>query len=193
MHASKTSDIIDHWLVFKRLLSKDVPLFIIRLLIYWYSHQQMCIKWRRTGSSSFCVSNDVNIPYYLYNIYITSLSISLNSSNIGKHIVNQLLNHLCYVHDLCLISMSSAGMQRLLHICTDYAEQHSLQYNGSKSFSMCFKSKTIKLERPDLFFGDLKIPLDNECTYLGITIISEKNCDQDIHRQTRQLDSNANI
>ena len=45
---------------------------------------------------------------------------------------------------------------------------------------MCFKSKTIKFERPDLFLGDLKIPLVSECKYLGITI-SEKNCDQDKH------------
>ena len=78
--------------------------------------------------------------------------------------------------------MSSAGMQRLLNICKDYAEQHSLHYNGSKSFSTCFKSKTIKFERPNLFLSDLKIPLVSECKYLGITI-SEKNCDQDIHRQ----------
>ena len=100
----------------------------------------------------------------------------------GGHIDGQLLNHLCYADDLCLISMSSSGMQRLLNICKDYAEQHSLHCNGNKSFSMCFKSKTIKFERPDLFLGDLKILLVNECKYFGITI-SEKNCDQDLHRQ----------
>ena len=87
----------------------------------------------------------------LFNVYMDSLSTSLNSTHIGGHIGGQLLNHLCYADDLCLISMSSAGMQRLLNICKDYAEQHSLHYNGSKSFSMCFKSKTIKFERPDLF------------------------------------------
>ena len=102
------------------------------------------------------------------------------------------MNHLCYADDLCLISMSLAGMQRLLNICKDYAEQHSLYYNGSQSFSMCFKSKTIKFERSDLFLGDLKIFLVSEGTYLGITI-SEKNCDHDIHRQMSKFYSNANI
>ena len=82
--------------------------------------------------------------------------------------------------------------KRLLNICKDYAEQYSLPYNGSKSFSMCFKSKAIKFKRPDLFLGDVKIPLVSECKYLGITI-SEKNCDQDIHRQMRKCYSNANI
>ena len=90
-----------------------------------------------------------------------------------------LLNNLSYADDLCLISMSSAGMQRLLNICKEYTEQHSLHYNGNKSFSMCFKSKTIKFERPDSFLGDLKIRLVSECKYLGITI-REQNCDQDI-------------
>ena len=44
------------------------------------------------------------------------LSTSLNSTNIGGHIGGQLLNQLCYADDLCLISMSSAGMQCLLNV-----------------------------------------------------------------------------
>ena len=65
------------------------------------------------------------------------LSTSLNSSNIGGHIGGNPMNHLCYADDMSLISLSSAGMQCLLNICNDYAEQHSLLYNGNKSFSMC--------------------------------------------------------
>ena len=77
-------------------------------------------------------------------------------------------------------------MQRLLNICNDYAKQHSLLYNGNKSFSMCFKSKTIKFKRLVLLLGELEIPLVSQCRYLGITI-SEKNCDQDINRQMRKF------
>ena len=116
----------------------------------------MCARWGNIVSSSFCVSNGVKqggiLSPTLFNVYMESLSTSLNSTNIGGHISGQLLNHLCYADDLCLISMTSAGMQRLLNICKDYAEQQSLHYNGSKSFSMWFKSKTIKFERPVLFF-----------------------------------------
>ena len=41
----------------------------------------------------------------LFNVYMDSLSTSLNSTNIGGHIGGQLLNHLCYADDLCLISI----------------------------------------------------------------------------------------
>ena len=61
---------------------------------------------------------------------MNGLSTSLDSSNIREHIGENLLNHVCYADDMCLISLSSAGMQRLLNMCTDNAEQHSLLYNG---------------------------------------------------------------
>ena len=37
LDASKTFDRINHWLLFKKLIDKHVPLFIIRLLVCWYS------------------------------------------------------------------------------------------------------------------------------------------------------------
>ena len=67
------------------------------------------------------------------------LSIKLNRSGIGGNIGGHLLNHLCYADDLCLISLSSASMQKLLDMCSSYAIEHLLTYNGSKSFSLCFK------------------------------------------------------
>ena len=36
-----------------------------------------------------------------------------------------------YADDLCLISLSSAGMQKLLDMCSSYAIEHLLTYNGS--------------------------------------------------------------
>ena len=63
------------------------------------------------------------------------LSTYLNSSNIGGHIGGYLLNHLWYADDMCLIS--SAGMQYLLNIFNDYAEQHSLLYIMGKNHSQC--------------------------------------------------------
>ena len=55
---------------------------------------------------------------------VYGLSTSLYSSNIGGHIGGHLLNNLCYTDDMCLVSLSSAGMQCLVNICNDYAEQH---------------------------------------------------------------------
>ena len=58
------------------------------------------------------------------------LSEKLNAFNIMGDIGDKLINHLCYANDICLISLSSVGMQQLLSICDIYAKEHDLLYNG---------------------------------------------------------------
>ena len=118
----------------------------------WYTHQKMCIKWGNAISPSFTVSNGVKqggiISQIFFNVYMDGLSVLLNSSNIGGQIGHTFLNHLCYADDLYLISLSSAGMQKLLNLCSKYAVDHSLTYNAKKSFSLCFIPRTVKISRP---------------------------------------------
>ena len=76
-----------------------------------------------------------------------NLTILLNPSNIGDY----LINHLCYADGLSLISLSSADMQQLLRICNQYVADHHVLCNGLKSFSMCFKQKTIKFNELDIY------------------------------------------
>ena len=59
LDASKAFDRIDHWRLFTKLIDKHVPLFVIKLLVFWYSQQQMNIRWGNTVSSSFHVTNGV--------------------------------------------------------------------------------------------------------------------------------------
>ena len=129
--------------VFDKLIKKHVPLFIIKLLLFWYTHQNMCVRWGSSISPDFFVNNGVKqggiISPILFNIYMDDLSMHLNSSGIGGYLGTAFINHLCFADDLCLISLSSSGMQQLLHICNKYAAEHQLLYNGSKSFSLRFK------------------------------------------------------
>ena len=81
-------------------------------------------------------------------------------------------------------------MQQLLHICKEYAAEHQLIYNGSKSFSLCFKRKDLKISSPKFFLDQSKIPLIEQCRYLSTTI-SIKNLD--LKRQMRKMYANANL
>ena len=44
------------------------------------------------------------------------LSVKLSQSDVGGDIGGHLINYLSYADDLCLISLSSAGMQSLLDL-----------------------------------------------------------------------------
>ena len=125
LDTSKAFDKIDFWLLFQKLITKDFPVFIIKILAYWYCHQEMHVRCGSTSTSSCHVSNGVMqggiLSPMLFNVYMDQLSIRLNRSGIGGDIGGHLINHLCYADDLCLISLSSAGMQSLLDICNSCA------------------------------------------------------------------------
>ena len=83
-------------------------------------------------------------------------------------------------------------MQQLLNICKQYASEHYLLYNSTKSYSLCFKPKGIKFDRPVFYLDKLAISNVTQCRYLGI-MICEKNCDVDIKRQMRKFHANTNM
>ena len=157
---------------------------------------RMFVRWGDTCSTSFCVTNGVKqggiISPMLFNLYMDDLSLMLNCSGIGGYIGTSFINHLCYADDLCLISLSSSGMQHLLNICNEYAATQKLLYNGSKSFSLCFKKNTLKVSAPSFYLDQMKIPTVKQCRYLGITI-STQNSDIDLKRQMRKLYANVNL
>ena len=142
LDASKAFDRIDHWRLFTKLIDKHVPLFVIKLLVFWYSQQQMNIRWGNTVSSLFHVTNGVKqwdiISPVIFNVYMDDLSTALINNGIGGHIGEKTINYLCYADDTCLIALSSSAIQQLLNTCHTYSTEHFLWYSGSKSFSMCF-------------------------------------------------------
>ncbi len=107
----------------------------------------MYIRWGDSTSSGFRISNGVNrggiLSPKLFNVYMGDLTKELSSSRIGGNVGGNLINHLCYAADLTLISLCSAGMEKLLAICNRYGIENDLVYNSLKSRVMCFKLKEI--------------------------------------------------
>ena len=120
--------------------------------MFWYTKEETKVRWVNTLYSSFQVGNYVKqggiLSPVLFNIYMDKLNRTLINTAIGGPIGGQVLNHLCYADDICLISISLAGMQKLLNVCHSYSIEHSLLYNGNKSYPLCFKPTSIKFERP---------------------------------------------
>ena len=74
LDASKAFDRVNFWLLFQKILSRNVPIFIVRKLAMWYTHQKMCIRWGNAVSPSFTVSDGVKqggiILSVLFNVYM---------------------------------------------------------------------------------------------------------------------------
>ena len=103
----------------------------------------MHIRWGNTLSTSFCMSNSVKqggiISPVLFNVYMDDLSCAFGRSNIGGRIGGEIVNHLSYADGPCLICLLSAGMQKLLNICSNYATKHSLSYYATSRMHCALK------------------------------------------------------
>ena len=88
----------------------------------------MCVQWGSSISINFHVSNGVKeggiLSPKLFNFYIDDLSVRLSEINVGDSIGGKVINHLLYADDVCLLSLSSEGMQNILDICAKYAIEH---------------------------------------------------------------------
>ena len=45
LDASKAFDKISHWTLFRKLIDRDVPLYLVIILCYWYQKQEMTVRW----------------------------------------------------------------------------------------------------------------------------------------------------
>ena len=51
LDASKAYDRVNHWELFKKLLKRSNSVIILRILMFWYSKQEICIKWGNETST----------------------------------------------------------------------------------------------------------------------------------------------
>ena len=100
LDASKAFDKIDHFILFKKLLKRKIPILTLKLLLNQYKNQVNRVCWNGTMSYSFKISNGVRqgsvLSSFLFCIYVDDLSIELNNSAIGCTIYDMLINHLLY-------------------------------------------------------------------------------------------------
>ena len=104
LDTSKAYDKIDHWLLYDKLLHKDVPVFIVKTLVYWYSQQEMFIRWVTLAQTNFVSRMESNRMVYclrlcLMCIIMNNLSVTINQSGIGGFLGDNLVYHICYAND----------------------------------------------------------------------------------------------
>ena len=148
LDASKAFDRVNHFKLFTTLSKRNAPMYIIRILIFWYTSQTMYVLWNNTMSTGFNVSNGVRqggiLSPYLFCIHVDEISKMLNKVHVGCFVGTMLVNHLMYADDLVLLSPSAAGLSILLSICSTYGIEYDVMYNSTKRNILVFRSRLLK-------------------------------------------------
>ncbi len=85
--------------------------------------------------------------YLLFSIYMDGLFERLRESGIGCRMGNQYIGDLGYADDLTLMVPSRKGLQSLIHICEDYADEYEVLFNGAKSQFMIYKGSDCHVKK----------------------------------------------
>ena len=121
LDASKAFDNKITGFYLKKLLNRGVLIYLVKVVCYWYQHQSMYVKWGSTLSSKCQVTNGVRqggvLSPLLFNVYVNELNELLNKSGIGGNMGGTIINHRLYADDICIVPLSSSGLQKLLNIC----------------------------------------------------------------------------
>ena len=197
LDASKAFDRVNHSILFQKLRNRGVPMYVIRILMFWYEHQTMFVKWAGEMSEPFRVTNGVRqggiLSPYLFNVYMDGLSDKLNMSRYGCITSSRNVNHLMYADDLVLVAPSAKGMRELLHICELYGTEQDIKYNPKKSaILICRSLYTKNVSFAPFSIKGESINIVNKVKYLGHIITDDGMDDQDILRQCRQLYAQGN-
>ena len=171
LDATSAFDSLKHSKLFQKLIDRKIPLYIVRLLIFWYQNQELCVQWNNQLSNASDVTNGIKqggiISPPLFNLYMDKLSQSLNGMSIGCCINNCVINHLIYADDLVLFSPSVKGLQKLIGTVHNYGVDSNIKFNKTKTVCMCISDKQTISEKPTFLLGNDELCTVDKYKYLG--------------------------
>ena len=108
LDASKAYDCVNHWTLLKKLLNRSSHILVVRIFMFWYTKQKLCVRWGAEMSLYFAISNGVRqgeiLSPSLFVLYMDDFSLLLNTIRVGCHIDDVCINHVFYADDLCLMA-----------------------------------------------------------------------------------------
>ena len=151
LDASKAFDRVDHHLLFDKLLQRNLPPVVVRALLAWYLQQKVSVRWNKSSSDKFSISNGVRqggvlLPI-LFTIYLDDLLLELERAGVGCYWRHHFVGAVCYADDIALLAPFLSALRIMLETCTRYASLHSLIFNANKT-------QLIKFSHPSAFSVD---------------------------------------
>ena len=104
LNASKAFNCVNHALLFRLLLKRSLPSWVLCLLLSWYKQQTLSVCWSSCYSPPFGVSNGVRqggvLSPILFTVYLDELLTRLSKLGIGCDFDNIYAGSFSYADDI---------------------------------------------------------------------------------------------
>ena len=198
LDASKAFDRVNHSLLFRLLLKRNLRSVVLRLLLSWYKPQTLSVHFNSCYSPPFGVSNGVRqggtLSLIPFTVYLDELLTRLSKFGIGCHFDSIYAGSFGYADDIALLAPSPSAMRRLLRECELFANITGLIFNASKTQLTYFKSAKSRslLSRGVFSFFGSPLSFSESVNHLGHILHYTLDDTADISRAMSDLCRKAN-
>ena len=196
LDASKAFDLVDHKILFQRLLDRDLPSHLIRFLLSWYKNQSMSVKWGESFSAPFSVSNGVRqggvLSPILFTLYIDDLLVDLSKLGVGCFWDSMFAGALCYADDLVLLAPSPSALRIMLRCCENFSLLRGLRFNSSKTQLIRFSSSSSSSCTAHLHLCGHELPFRDTVMHLGHILQYNLSDLPDVNLKLKDMVAKAN-
>jgi len=198
---SKAFDKVNYWKLLNMLLDDGISSTLVGLLSFWFSHQEMCVKWNGVVSGCFSVGNGTRqggvLSPYFFSRYIRGLLQSISASHIGCYIGCMPVNILAYADDIVMLSPSWRGLQTLIDNMLLCAQSIDMACNARKTVCMVVnpqcRSKMVSTSFPLFTLESSQLQFVSSFRYLGHIITNTLSDKEDIQREIKSMFFRTNI
>ena len=102
---------VNHWTLAKKLLVRNVPLYIVKLLIFSYREQDYVERWRNSLLMTFRCSNGIS---QWGQLYTDDINHHIQATGVGCYVGGAFVNSLSYADDMVLLAPRVTALLTLL-------------------------------------------------------------------------------
>ena len=192
--------------LFQKLLDRNLPPVVVRILIFVYSKQEAWVRWGPQKSEIFMISNGTRqgsvLSPTLFAVYLDNLLLELRSYGLGCHMAGLWVGAVGFADDLLLMAPSRSAMAKMLQVCEQYALELNLVFSTdpdprkAKSKSIFMTGSRLRhVQKPaplQLYGNDL--PWVTSATHLGHELHQDGTMDYDCKiKRAKFIDTSIDI
>ena len=189
LDASKAFDRLVHSGLFLKLMERNVPIVLLRIIMSWYDGLKCRVKWGDIFSEWFEITAGVRQGGVLspdfYSIYVDKLIAHLITLGIGCYVCGLFLAALFYADDMAILAPSIKGLQILLDACGSYCAEWDICLNIKKTNCLYFGKRCESLH--NLTLNGKIVQWVDEWTYLGVLLKSDSNFNCSIQERVKKF------
>lgn len=170
---AKGFDKVNHSMLLLKLMKRNVPVALVKLLQYWYSNSSNRVRWENLFSQPYKFLVGIRqggvLSPVLFSVYVNDFLKSFR--RFGCQFKGFSVSALMYADDLVLLSPSVTELQIMIEVCCRELALLDIKINSKKSNAIRIGNR-CKVKCADLRADQEIIHWVNEAKYLGVYIQS---------------------